>query len=357
MNWCFHRRWQNNRKIDSKIFPSSSSELRSQFLSNLLEDFVNELTVGNLLILKVQSFSCKLFFNTLHLFTDPPWTVTHITSAASFQQCSLDADCSSCPLLRTRCWVFDLCLRVKCSWCLPGQKSNPDSGIPGTFEAPGSKEAVWHCEQLVSWNQRCRSRFRYPETLLLSLSFLNLSSTWSSSCSMERNWLQDRIERFMMLNKRRRRHRSSRVKLPLTSKWAKFAFDVSTYLIWILGEPSWFCQTISLMQLCGIWTRVSSLDFFLWWSFSSPLRYLQKCKIVPQIDKNLRLWSRDPDLTLDQHFDYLSFSAWCWNFASSVLLLPGKRNFMLFEECKTSITTSHRSRVRIHLFANQYPTK
>ena len=37
---------------------------------------------------------------------------------------------------------------------------------------------------------------------------------------LERRWLQEIIETFMMLNKRRRWHHSSRVKLPLVNKSA-----------------------------------------------------------------------------------------------------------------------------------------
>ena len=41
--------------------------------------------------------------------------------------------------------------------------------------------------------------------------------------------------------------------------------------------PNWFCQTTYPAQLCGFGMRVSSSDFYLWWSFWSQLHYLQKC--------------------------------------------------------------------------------
>ena len=51
--------------------------------------------------------------------------------------------------------------------------------------------------------------------------------------STERKWLRENIEHFMMLNRRRRFHCSSRVKLPLVNMSASW-FLASTYLIWIL---------------------------------------------------------------------------------------------------------------------------
>ena len=52
---------------------------------------------------------------------------------------------------------------------------------------------------------------------------------------IERKWLQENIEKFMMLNRRRRWFHSSRVKLPSVKMSASW-FLVSTYLIWILGS-------------------------------------------------------------------------------------------------------------------------
>ena len=86
------------------------------------------------------------------------------------------------------------------------------------------------------------------------------------------------------------------------------------------------------------WT--SAFDEHFW---SLP-RYFQKCTIALHNENNLRLWQRDPHLTVHQHSGYLSFSTWCWHFASSVLLLPGLMISLFFEECNTSITTSHWSR-------------
>ena len=72
-------------------------------------------------------------------------------------------------------------------------------------------------------------------------------------------------------------------------------------------NPSWFCQTTGLTQICGFWTRVSSFDFYLWWSFWSPLCCLQTCTTVLHIENSVRLRWRSPDLIIDQHFGQLSF--------------------------------------------------
>ena len=39
---------------------------------------------------------------------------------------------------------------------------------------------------------------------------------------------------------------------------------------------TWFCRTTNQAQLCGLWTRVSLLDFVLWWSSWSRLHCSQK---------------------------------------------------------------------------------
>ena len=77
------------------------------------------------------------------------------------------------------------------------------------------------------------------------------------------------IEKFMMLNKRRRWSHSSRLKLPLINMSASW-FLVSANLIWILGvqiDPVKQRRT----RLCG-----SGHDVCLWWSSWSPLRCLRK---------------------------------------------------------------------------------
>ena len=105
----------------------------------------------------------------------------------------------SLPLLRTRC--FSQSFPV-----LPETESESNSGFPKTFEAPESKEEV------------CLGKFL--DTKRAGLGFAT--------------GLQENGKKFMKLNKRRKWHHSSRVKLPVLSKSAGW-FLVSTYLIWILG--------------------------------------------------------------------------------------------------------------------------
>ena len=50
------------------------------------------------------------------------------------------------------------------------------------------------------------------------------------------------------------------------SKWS------AVVQFWRLWGPSWFCQTTNLTRLSGFWIRVSSSDFFFWWSSWSLLQ-------------------------------------------------------------------------------------
>ena len=72
-------------------------------------------------------------------------------------------------------------------------------------------------------------------------------------------------------------------------------------------SPKWLCQPTNLTQLCGFWTRVSSSDFCPLWSFWSLLHYPRKYAAELRIERNLRLWQRDPNLTIYQHLDYFVF--------------------------------------------------
>ena len=68
-------------------------------------------------------------------------------------------------------------------------------------------------------------------------------------------WLQENIERLIVLNKRRRWFQLSRVKLSLVSMSASWFGSL---------VPSWFCQTNNQAQLCGLSARVSLWDIVLW---------------------------------------------------------------------------------------------
>ena len=120
--------------------------------------------------------------------------------------------------------------------------------------------------------------------------------------------------------------------------------------------PSWSYQTTILTQLCGLWTRVSSSDFCLWWSSWSLLHSLRKYTTALHIDKNLRLRQRDPHLTIYLHLGYLSSATWCWNFASGFPLSPWVGDFVLFEKkSDTSITLSHKQEQVVHPSSNSIP--
>ena len=160
------------------------------------------------------------------------------------------------------------------------------------------------------------------------------------------------MEKFMMLNRRRRLHHSSRVELPLVV-W----FLVSTYLIWILGSKLILSY---LTRFCAFWMRVSSLDFVLWWSSWSLPRCLQECTAVLYIERNLHLWPHDQNLTTHQHSCYLLSSNWrlmcllqfpagswlCSSFAEIFWVV----GVLVLNERSTLITTYHKSRAGIPSF-------
>ena len=75
-------------------------------------------------------------------------------------------------------------------------------------------------------------------------------------------WLQENIEKLMMLNKRRRRFHASRVKLPLVSMSASW-FSVSTYLIRIFGSELSLTNHQSSATLWVLDTCLILLDFVL----------------------------------------------------------------------------------------------
>ena len=82
---------------------------------------------------------------------------------------------------------------------------------------------------------------------------------------------------WLMLNEQRRLFHSSRV----TCVWCQCTVSES----W---GPSSFGQILNQEQLCGFWTHVSLLDFGIWWSFQSRLRYPQRCTASHQIEKTSR---------------------------------------------------------------------
>ena len=100
-------------------------------------------------------------------------------------------------------------------------------------------------------------------------------------------WLQENIEKLIMLNKRRRWFHWFRDELTF------FDQNVCVLVFWCqhfwFGSwvPNWSCRTANQEQLCGFWTRVSSLDFSLWLSFWWQHHCLQRCTIETHLEKNV----------------------------------------------------------------------
>ena len=188
----------------------------------------------------------------------------------------------------------------------------------------------------------CQPQCRYRRPFIGLLSWIIYDIVLCLLFARKRQ--QEKIEK-IMFNRRRRWHHLSRVILPLLpSQRVGFCCRHIWFWSWDL---SWFCQTTSLTQLCGSWTRVSSLDLYLWWSFWTPLRCLQKCTTLLHIDQNLRFWPRDPDQIVYQHFGYVFFLLnlllhFCKLFCCSLGWW-----FPVLEAWYTSFTTSHRSEAGI----------
>ena len=82
----------------------------------------------------------------------------------------------------------------------------------------------------------------------------------------------------------------------------------------------------------------------------------KKCTTALHTEKKLRLWSRDLDVTtveqsgclflnlaLDMHKQFPAASMYPLLFAEASWV----GDFLLFDECNTSITTSHKSRAKV----------
>ena len=118
--------------------------------------------------------------------------------------------------------------------------------------------------------------------------------------------------------------------------------------IWFeLLVPNWFCRTTNQAQPCGFWTRVSLLDFVLWWSswshsLSSKMYNWEECVFVGT-------WSTCDSWSTSR----LLLFIWCSGLGFSARMVGCPAQFpvasligllVLFVECNTSITTSQRSR-------------
>ena len=77
------------------------------------------------------------------------------------------------------------------------------------------------------------------------------------------------------------------------------------------------------------------------------------------LEKTVRLWSHDVDLTPDQRFGHLLSSTWCFGYCAHSFSAAPFGLFLgggtLFDERNTSFTTNQEQRHRP--FANQHPVK
>ena len=104
---------------------------------------------------------------------------------------------------------------------------NPAADSPGHEKHPERRKG-----SVLSFKSNTLTSALLPQVLLLC-SFLEFSSTWWLPLQLNENGCEGTYKK-MMLNRRRRLHHSSRLKLPSVNKSAN-SFLVSTYLIWILG--------------------------------------------------------------------------------------------------------------------------
>ena len=120
-----------------------------------------------------------------------------------------------------------------CFHVSPSAEFESSYGFSGILEV--SKSKVETC-LTFSWFLEIKHvdlGFASASSSSLFLSWIIFDMTFVFS--IERKWLQDNIEKFMMFNKRRRLHISSRVKLPSVNMSASWFLKL-TCLIWILGS-------------------------------------------------------------------------------------------------------------------------
>ena len=171
-------------------------------------------------------------------------------------------------------------------------------------------------------------------------------------------WLQENIEKLILLNKRRRWFQSSRGKLSLVNKSASW-FWVSTYLIWIFGSKlilsnNQSSATLWVLDTCLI---VGLLTFD---------NHVDDCFVVfKKCTTEVRWWVRNPQLTtahpLAFSFQFVFWSCfYWWNGLLSRTSLLGLVYFVL--QCCVLIVTLQlpcpKDREQaVHPCAIQFPKK
>ena len=225
----------NNPQISTFGLRIECKRVETQYVSQVLEDFVDALMIWDLHIVVVQPGSFKRIFNT----------------TLQFPATSLTRDVFI-PHSRTSCWVFDPCF-APVSGCFLTQTLNPAADSPGHQKHPNLRTRV-ASGSVGFWNQASRARFRYRRLF---------------SCLPFSNSLRHGVCLFNWTKMSAREHREIHdVKLtenviPLITRKTSFGrvnksasrFLVSTNLIWILGSKLTLSNNLSNATLWVIGLR------------------------------------------------------------------------------------------------------
>ena len=164
---------------------------------------------------------------------------------------------------------------------------------------------------------------RFPDTKFICLGFATADPSFgvlswalldTTLCFLiERKWLHEMIERFMMFNKRRRWSHSSRVKFPLVDMSASWFFWCRCTWFWILG-PNWcWSNNQSRATLCSwhvshCWTSALNDHFdhsFVVFKKNVQMRLWEECAFVVT-------WSTCDNCSTSRFpLRLLRFALWC----------------------------------------------
>ena len=139
------------------------------------------------------------------------------------------------------------------------QNFNPTLDSPGRLKYPNVKKS-FALRSVGFLKPNMPTSISPPQPLLWS-SIPEFSSTWYSPFQLKEMAARD-VEKFMVLNKRRRWFRSSRVKPPFGQHVRKLVLGVNILDLDFGVQVNSVKQPVK-KQLCGFWTRVSSSDFVL----------------------------------------------------------------------------------------------
>ena len=223
----------------------------------------------------------------------------------------------------------------------PNTDSESSRGFPETLEASELKE-----EGCIAFRKLLEIRqvglgFDTASSSPVFLSWILFDIVFAFS--IERKWLRETIEKFLMLNKRWKLHHSSREKLPLVSMSASWDFGSKSFL-----SNNQSTATLWVRDTCLIVGLRPLIIILIAASLSS-----KKCTAALHVEKKLRLWSRRCGnlSTFWLPFFLSVMFNMCKEFLASLnpLLFPNSwsDDFLWFDEWNASITTSHKSRAGI----------